>query len=81
MNAQLYCGLEVAKSNMTHELDKTNPFINMSWVKAKRVLDCIRVNTINFFYKRVMFVFNIWTQLTHLTYLAYKVITYFDIIA
>ena len=29
--------LGVAKSDMTRELDMTNPFINKSWVEAKRV--------------------------------------------
>ena len=41
-------------------------------------LGYIRVDTINPFNKRVMFVFNMRTCLTHLTY---KIISYFDIIA
>ena len=38
----------------------------------------IRVDTVNLFNKRVMFVFNMRTCLTRLTY---KIISYFDIIA
>ena len=38
----------------------------------------IQVDMANLFNKRVVFVFNIWTRLTHL---AYKIIRYFDIIA
>ena len=41
----------------------------------------LRVDTANPFNKQVMFVFNMRTYLTHLTHLAYKVISYFDIIA
>ena len=41
----------------------------------------IQVDTANPFNKRVVFVFNMWTCLTCLTRLAYKVINYFDIIA
>ena len=37
MNAQLYRGLGMAKSDTTHELDTTNPFINKSGVEAKQV--------------------------------------------
>ena len=37
MNAQLYYGLGMAKSDTTHELDTTNPFINKSGVEAKQV--------------------------------------------
>ena len=38
----------------------------------------IRIDTTNPFNKRVVFVFN---MRTHLTHLAYKIISYFDIIA
>ena len=38
----------------------------------------IRVDMVNLFNKRVVFLFNMQTCLTHL---AYKIISYFDIIA
>ena len=43
-------------------------------------LGYIRIDTVNSFNKRVVFVFSMWTRLTHLTRLAYKIISYFDII-
>ena len=44
-------------------------------------LSHIRVDMANSFNKQVVFVFNIRTCLTRLTHLAFKVVSYFDIIA
>ena len=41
----------------------------------------IRIDTVNSFNKQVVFMFNIQPHLTYLTRLAYKIISYFDIIA
>ena len=41
----------------------------------------IWVDTANLFTKQVMFMFNMRTRLTCLTRIAYKIISYFDIIA
>ena len=41
----------------------------------------IRIDMVNPFNKRVMFMFNMRTRLTCLIRLAYKIISYFDIIA
>ena len=43
--------------------------------------DHIQVDMANPFNKRVVFVFSMQTYLTRLTHLAYKVVSYFDIIA
>ena len=61
---------------MTHEPNTTNPFINGLWDEGH-----IWVDTVNPFKKRVVFVFNLRTYLTRFTRLAYKIISYFDIIA
>ena len=70
--------LVVAKSNMTCEPDTINLFINKLWVEVKRVRVIFGLTWLTRLIKQVVFVFNMWTCLTHLTY---KVIIYFDIIA
>ena len=69
--------LGVAKSNTTREPNTTNPFINRLWIEDKRVWVIFGVDMTNLFNKRVEFMFGMQT---HLTRLAYKVISYFDII-
>ena len=49
MNAQLYYGLGMAKSDMTHKLNTTNPFINRSWVETKQVRIVFRLTKLTCF--------------------------------